>query len=127
MPRAYACCAHSFFCGGGGVLLIIFALLFSLPPINSRTSDPGSHSGLFLLPAAVRASHLHGPFRGLLQALVLTWLPQKQPVRSYTVQSSAVRSAVVRSHIVQSTLVRSTIVWPSIVWSTAVARYDQPY
>ena len=36
----------------------IFALLISLPPINSRNSDPGSHSRLSpppLLPTTVRA------------------------------------------------------------------------
>ena len=38
---------------------IIFALLFSLPPINSRNSDPGSHSRLFSLPTTVRALHFY--------------------------------------------------------------------
>ena len=36
------------------VPFIIFALLFSLPPINSRNSDPGSHSRLFSPPYLLR-------------------------------------------------------------------------
>ena len=39
-----------FFCFFFSNPLIIFALVFSLPPINSRNSDPGSHSRLFSPP-----------------------------------------------------------------------------
>ena len=43
---------HLFFfsCSFFSISSIFFALLFSLPPINSRNSDPGSHSRLFSPP-----------------------------------------------------------------------------
>ena len=46
---------------------IIFDLLFSLPPINSRNSDPGSHRRLFFpLPTKVCTLHF---YRGKTSAL----------------------------------------------------------
>ena len=47
---ATAAAALYFFFFFFSIPFIIFALLFSLPPINSRNSDPGSHSRLFSPP-----------------------------------------------------------------------------
>ena len=50
---------------------IVFAPLFSLPSINSRNSDPGSHSRLFSpLPTTVRALHFYREKTSALSFLV---------------------------------------------------------
>ena len=51
--------------------IIVFALLFSFPPINSRNSDPESHSRLFSpLPSTVRALHFYREKVSALSSLV---------------------------------------------------------
>ena len=70
MVQEVATCFVLFF----SIPFIIFARLFSLPPISSRNSDPGSRSRLFFPPThyscSFRALHFYREKISALSSLV---------------------------------------------------------
>ena len=71
-PILFLFLSFSFFFFLFSIPLIVFALLFSLPPINSRDSGPRSrNSRLFSpLPTTVRALHFFREYNSALSSLV---------------------------------------------------------